>query len=175
MQIPFWSAFGPIINWIKNHQLSGTLVKNAQYEEVKPFLSEALELALKLEKLIQELEGSGNMGIREWAQYDKELETLVTSLNIHLRNHPSFAMQAIKYDDYSQDIFNALSTKNYGAASDLRLEQVKLRDKILLNWVKYYLDVIGALGILNQKVGIHETDETQRYLKSLIDHLEHGE
>lgn len=171
MKFPWWSGIGPIINWIKNHQLSNTVIKSEEYKEVEPFLSDALKMALKLEELTLELDGQGNMDIKEWANYDKELETLVTNLNVHMRNNLSFAMPAIKYENYSQKIVDALNKKEYLDASELRYEQIKTRDSILLNWIKYYLDVVGALGKLDRK----ETDEAMRYLEGLKSHLEDSE
>ncbi|HFK1456675.1 TPA: hypothetical protein ACGXMC_002292 [Bacillus cereus] len=175
MGFPWLSGFMPIINFFKNHQLSDTFVKASQLNEIQQFLGEALQLSLKLEQLNVKLELQNTIEIKEWSQYDKDLESLVNRLNVELQNNPYFAMSSISYTNYSQEISNKLKAKDYEAASDLRFEQIKLRDQILLNWVKYYLNIAEKLGFLDQKIGINETDTVKRYLDNLMQDLQNDD
>jgi hypothetical protein len=175
MGFPWWSGIGPIINLIKNHQLSDTFVKTNQFNEIQHFLNEVLDLAFKLEKLNLDLDLDDKLDIQEWTQYDRELEALVKRLNEELKNNPLFAISSINYKGYSQDIANSLSKQEFETASELRLEQIKLRNEILLTWVDYYLNIAEKLNILDQKIGNKKTDTVRRYLEGLKQDLQEND
>jgi hypothetical protein len=172
MTISLWQAFAPIVNFIKNHQLSETLVKNDQFKEIQDYLGEVLQLAVKLEELNMQLDFEGKLDISKWTKYDTELESIVKRLNIEFKDNPYFAMSSINYRSYSQRITESLSNQDYETASGLRLEQIKLRDEILVTWVDYYLNIAGKIGILDQKFRIKTTDTLKRYLEGLKQHLQ---
>ncbi|MDL4842474.1 hypothetical protein [Aquibacillus rhizosphaerae] len=95
MSISRFSGLSAVVNYIKNHQLSDAVVKSGELDEIKHFLAELLELAMKLDNLNIELDLKAKVDVSEWVQYDKDLETLVKQINVKLKNNHNFATSAI--------------------------------------------------------------------------------